>query len=141
VVERKVGDTTKGNGGKDRSYPSAASSIYSSHHMLYGSTFRPVISACIHSRRNCLAAPSGLLVHSRLKWSSFFRSRSIAESKALQAISMVTDSFGSSTPVERYSNISEWVVFSHHPMRCPPMLMIWGKWGFIILFVIGLKIN
>uniref|UniRef100_A0A914MNR8 Major sperm protein n=1 Tax=Meloidogyne incognita TaxID=6306 RepID=A0A914MNR8_MELIC len=84
---------------------------------------RTIPSPWNHSRRNCLAAPSGVLVHSTVTRSLLVASA--AGSKASQEMAMLMASFGSSTPLGgsmfRRRGL---VVLNAKPIRCPPELMI-----------------
>ncbi|KAH7728566.1 hypothetical protein AAVH_03877 [Aphelenchoides avenae] len=76
-----------------------------------------------HSRRNCFAAPSGVLVHSMVMRSLLVSSE--PNWKASQETAISTASLGSSTPhggstPRRFM----FVVLMAHPMRRPPELMI-----------------
>uniref|UniRef100_A0A914NCL8 Major sperm protein n=34 Tax=Meloidogyne TaxID=189290 RepID=A0A914NCL8_MELIC len=84
---------------------------------------RTIPSPWNHSRRNCLAAPSGVLVHSTVTRSLLVASA--AGSKASQEMAMLIASFGSRTPLGgsmfRRRGL---VVLNAKPIRCPPELMI-----------------
>src|SRR5688500_18858076 len=96
-------------------------------HMLYsiGRFLRRTIpSPWTHSRRNCLAAPSGLLVHSTVTRSLLVASVDV--SMASQEMAMLMLSFGSSTPFGgSMFRRCPLVVLKAKPMRWPPELRIW----------------
>ena len=89
---------------------------------------RTIPSPWNHSRRNCLAAPSGVLVHSTVTRSLLVWSE--CGSNVSQEMAMLIDSFGSSTPfggsMFRRCGL---VVLKAKPMRAPPELVIcnWEK--------------
>ena len=103
-------------------HPTTAHMLYSMGRFLR----RTIPSPWNHSRRNCLAAPSGVLVHSTVTRSLLVTSAT--GSKASHEMAMLMASFGSSTPfggsMFRRRGL---VVLKAKPMRCPPELMIYRK--------------
>lgn len=86
---------------------------------------RTIPSPWNHSRRNCFAAPSGVLVHSTVM-RSLFRS-SVAGLNVSHDTAIKTFSLGSSTPQGGSTpRRLMFVVLMAHPIRRPPALVIYN---------------